>query len=78
MNNFLLSKTGRLLFPFLLIMSLIVLYRGHNLPGGGFIGGLMAALPKAEALDAEPSSSQLRHKFAVCTYDTLHASMRQA
>ena len=43
MNNFLLSKTGRLLFPFLLIMSLIVLYRGLNLPGGGFIGGLMAA-----------------------------------
>ena len=29
--------------PLLLILSLIVLYRGHQQPGGGFIGGLMAA-----------------------------------
>jgi multicomponent Na+:H+ antiporter subunit A len=27
----------------LLIVSLMVLWRGHNLPGGGFIGGLIAA-----------------------------------
>ncbi len=30
--------------PFLLILSLIVLYRGHNEPGGGFIGGLLAGM----------------------------------
>ncbi|MEM1223446.1 MAG: MnhB domain-containing protein [Verrucomicrobiota bacterium] len=29
--------------PLLLIISLILLYRGHNYPGGGFIGGLIAA-----------------------------------
>ena len=27
--------------PMLVILSLVVLYRGHNEPGGGFIGGLM-------------------------------------
>lgn len=29
--------------PLLVVLSLVVLYRGHNLPGGGFIGGLIAA-----------------------------------
>ncbi len=29
--------------PLFIILSLFVLYRGHNLPGGGFIGGLLAA-----------------------------------
>jgi len=43
MNSFILSQAGKLLFPALLILSVIELYRGHNLPGGGFIGGLMAA-----------------------------------
>lgn len=27
----------------LVLVSLWILYRGHNLPGGGFIGGLVAA-----------------------------------
>lgn len=31
-----------LLWPFLII-SFIILWRGHNQPGGGFIGGLVAA-----------------------------------
>src|SRR6056300_1003264 len=43
MRYFVLSQASRLLFPCLIVLSLIVLYRGHNLPGGGFIGGLMAA-----------------------------------
>lgn len=30
--------------PILLVLSLIVLYRGHNEPGGGFIGGIMAGM----------------------------------
>lgn len=32
----------RLLYPLLLIASLWILLRGHNAPGGGFIGGLVA------------------------------------
>lgn len=43
MKYFILAQASRLLFPVLVILSLVVLYRGHNLPGGGFIGGLMAA-----------------------------------
>lgn len=43
MKHFILIQASRILFPTLLVLSLIVLYRGHNLPGGGFIGGLMAA-----------------------------------
>ena len=43
MNSRLLNAATRYVGPLLLILSLILLYRGHNLPGGGFIGGLMAA-----------------------------------
>jgi multicomponent Na+:H+ antiporter subunit B len=43
MKYFILGQASRLLFPALLVLSVIVLYRGHNLPGGGFIGGLLAA-----------------------------------
>jgi len=43
MKWFVLSQSGRILFPWLIVLSLIVLYRGHNLPGGGFIGGLLGA-----------------------------------
>ena len=43
MNSILLNTATRYVSPLLLLLSLILLYRGHNLPGGGFIGGLMAA-----------------------------------
>lgn len=43
-HSFLLSRMARILCPWLLVLSLIVFYRGHHLPGGGFIGGLLGAL----------------------------------
>jgi len=43
MNSILLTTATRYVVPLLIVLSLILLYRGHNLPGGGFIGGLMAA-----------------------------------
>lgn len=43
MNSLILRTSARLLLPALLLFSLIVLLRGHNAPGGGFIGGLIAA-----------------------------------
>lgn len=43
MNSFLFRTGARGLLAPLLLLSLWLLYRGHNLPGGGFIAGLVAA-----------------------------------
>lgn len=43
MRSLILHQAGHKLFPWLIVLSVVVLYRGHNLPGGGFIGGLIAA-----------------------------------
>jgi multicomponent Na+:H+ antiporter subunit B len=57
MNSLILSTAARLLMPLILALSVFVFFRGHNEPGGGFIGGLLAAtafalLEKAEGLEA--------------------------
>lgn len=43
MNSPILQTAVRVFLPLLLMFSVIVLLRGHNEPGGGFIGGLIAA-----------------------------------
>jgi multicomponent Na+:H+ antiporter subunit B len=43
MNSVILATVSRLVTALLLILSLFLLIRGHNLPGGGFAGGLVAA-----------------------------------
>lgn len=43
MPSLILSVFARLLLVVMLGASLYVLYRGHNEPGGGFVGGLIAA-----------------------------------
>ena len=42
-GSVLLRQGMKPLSALLLLMSLVLLWRGHNLPGGGFIGGLVAA-----------------------------------
>jgi|SRR5690625_4363409 len=42
MNSLILRVVGRLLVPLMLLFSVFLLLRGHNEPGGGFVGGLMA------------------------------------
>lgn len=43
MNSLILATATRLLLPLMLIFSIFLLIRGHNEPGGGFVGGLVAA-----------------------------------
>ena len=43
MSSLILRTTTRLLIAVLLLFSVFLLLRGHDLPGGGFIGGLVAA-----------------------------------
>jgi multisubunit Na+/H+ antiporter MnhB subunit len=43
MRSQLLLISAKYIKPIFLVISIVVLYRGHNLPGGGFIGGLLAA-----------------------------------
>lgn len=43
MKSILLSTVTRFVTPFLLVLSVFLLLRGHNEPGGGFAGGLVAA-----------------------------------
>jgi multicomponent Na+:H+ antiporter subunit B len=43
MVSLILSTAARLVQPLLLLFSLFILVRGHNAPGGGFAGGLVAA-----------------------------------
>ncbi len=43
MNSLILRTTSRAMLPMLLLFSVFLLFRGHNDPGGGFVGGLVAA-----------------------------------
>ncbi|MBA4251588.1 MAG: Na(+)/H(+) antiporter subunit B [Chlorobiaceae bacterium] len=43
MYSIILSSTTRIVTPLLLLFSFFLLIRGHNEPGGGFVGGLVAA-----------------------------------
>lgn len=43
MNSLLVTTAARYLLPGMLLFSLFLLFRGHNLPGGGFGGGLVGA-----------------------------------
>ncbi len=47
MKSLILQTATRYLFPLLVLYSVFLLVRGHHEPGGGFIGGLMAAAPIA-------------------------------
>jgi multicomponent Na+:H+ antiporter subunit B len=43
MSSQILRAAVRVLMPLLLLFALFLLLRGHNQPGGGFVGGLVVA-----------------------------------
>lgn len=43
MSSIILRAATRYLFPIILLFSIFLLLRGHDEPGGGFIGGLLGA-----------------------------------
>lgn len=59
MNSTILRTGSRVLLPLFLIASVLILLRGHNEPGGGFIGGLMAVIAVAlHAIAAGPEAAR--------------------
>ena len=44
MRSAILQTASRYLLPILLLFSVFLLLRGHYYPGGGFVGGLVAAI----------------------------------
>ena len=63
MTSLILSTAARYLLPLLLVFSVFILARGHNEPGGGFIGGLVAAAAfalNAIAFDSRTTRRTLR------------------
>ncbi|NCT18706.1 MAG: Na(+)/H(+) antiporter subunit B [Flavobacteriaceae bacterium CG_4_8_14_3_um_filter_34_10] len=44
MKTIILKTASNYLLPLLMLFSFFILLRGHYLPGGGFVGGLIAAI----------------------------------
>lgn len=63
MYSLILQTATRFLVPLLLLFSFFLLLRGHNAPGGGFVGGLVAAAAfalHAIAEGVDPARRMLR------------------
>src|SRR5690606_35461175 len=58
-DKIILKTATNYLIPLLLMFSVFVLLRGHYLPGGGFVGGLIASI------------AFILHSFAHTTKETL-------
>ena len=63
MTSLILATAARYLLSLFLVFSIFILMRGHDQPGGGFIGGLIAAAAfalNAVAFDARTARRTLR------------------
>jgi len=61
MNSVILRESARILKPFFIVFSIFLLLRGHNAPGGGFVGGLVAASAFVLQMIAFDSAEARRH-----------------
>lgn len=79
MNSLILRTMAPFLTGLMLVFSLYVTLRGHNAPGGGFIGGLLAASAlalHALAFGVEPTRRMLRlHPVAIAGIGLLLAAV---
>lgn len=63
MNSFILKKSSIFIAQIMIVLSFILVLRGHDYPGGGFIGGLTAVSSiglLAIAFDFKHSAKRLR------------------
>ncbi len=64
-GSVLLERAAPLLYWVMLLIALAILLRGHNEPGGGFIGGLVAVAASALlAIILNPDSARRRQPLA--------------
>ncbi|MGV3527396.1 MAG: Na+/H+ antiporter subunit B [Flavisolibacter sp.] len=61
MKTIILKTAANYLLPLLMLFSIFILLRGHYYPGGGFVGGLVAAI--AIVLHAFAHGLQTTQKF---------------
>ncbi|TVR39160.1 MAG: Na+/H+ antiporter subunit B [Cryomorphaceae bacterium] len=61
MKSLILRTAANYLLPLLLLFSVFILLRGHYLPGGGFVGGLVASI--AFVLHAFANGTESTQKF---------------
>jgi len=61
MNSVILRVAAQILKPIFLLFSIFLLLRGHNSPGGGFVGGLVAASAFVLQMIAFDSAEARRH-----------------
>ena len=67
-NGIMFAVAARLLLPFTLLVAVYLFVRGHNLPGGGFLAGLVAAIGVIMQYMGEglrPTLTRLRIDFRV-------------
>lgn len=68
MRTIIFSTAIRLLTPVFLLFSVYILFRGHNHPGGGFIGGLIGAIAFVFHVLAHGANATFRVFFSLTFY----------
>jgi multicomponent Na+:H+ antiporter subunit B len=68
MKTLIFSTAIKILTPLFLLFSLYVFVRGHNHPGGGFIGGLMVAISFMFHVLAHGSKRTSKDYFSLILY----------
>lgn len=70
MNSRIFNTCVKVIFPIQVMLSIIILFRGHNLPGGGFIGGLVLAVAlilKALTTKEKVMEPRIKPKYVMAT-----------